>query len=343
VSENQRLKAGDHSTNVQAAVVNIGATYTEMREIAQDVFRSNFLELKGEAIHAAESAANRVTDKFLAELQSRAPEAIGSAKSPDMQRALFHVQEAAAFQQDEDLEEVLVDMLVDRTTETGRSLRQLVLNEALITAPKLTDKQINTLAVIFYLRRVVHFPLDGGAGFTLPPGELRRRLTHYLSFDPADLAITMSDLRHLEYAGCLTIQLGYIGAGEALLKKYPGSFFEPVPEESVPDELRSAFARSDGGLLPALDFNEEALLAGVGLTPDQGQALRDLVASSRMSNEKALAVAVEDGSLAARVLTSWDETELKHCELNSVGVAIGHAKQRRAKGLDAPVEVFLAQ
>lgn len=46
---NQDQRSGDNSTNVQAGgnVTIVGVTYNEVRQIAADVFKANFLTLQG--------------------------------------------------------------------------------------------------------------------------------------------------------------------------------------------------------------------------------------------------------------------------------------------------------
>lgn len=47
----QVQKSGAHSTNTQAEVINVsqGMSFTEVRQVAMDVFKSNFYDLAGEA------------------------------------------------------------------------------------------------------------------------------------------------------------------------------------------------------------------------------------------------------------------------------------------------------
>ncbi len=70
-----------------------------------------------------------------------------NAENPDFQRALFTVQKEYALTGDDELGDLLVDLLIDRTKQDNRSLLQIVLNESLSVVPKLTNDQLAALSV----------------------------------------------------------------------------------------------------------------------------------------------------------------------------------------------------
>jgi hypothetical protein len=132
----QRQTGGDSSTNYQVAGnLHVGLSYSDAKDIAEDVFRKNYIQLATEAAEIAEERARVITERFLSKLQSESPESLQNARTPDLQRALFRVQEEFATTGDEKLGDLLVDMLIDRSKQSGGTLRQVVLNEALKTAP----------------------------------------------------------------------------------------------------------------------------------------------------------------------------------------------------------------
>ena len=154
----QSQKGGDGSTNIQAEKLTVvqGLTYPEVRQVAIDVFKSNFYELAGEAKAIAAERAEQVTEDFLNKLQKENPEGFSKAQDPDFQHALFTVQKEYARTGDEDLGDLLVDLLVDRSKQENRNILQIVLNESLSVAPKLTDDQLAALAVAFFCRYTVN-------------------------------------------------------------------------------------------------------------------------------------------------------------------------------------------
>ena len=119
----------------------MGPSLEEVRTVALDVFRANFLELQGIAADVARARAEAITEAFISHLQDRSPQALQAAANPDMQRALFAAQREYACSGDADLEQALVDLLVERAERADRSIEAIVLNEAINSVPKLTPAQ----------------------------------------------------------------------------------------------------------------------------------------------------------------------------------------------------------
>jgi len=90
----QKQGSGDNSTNLQGKeiVINQGISYSDAKEIALDVFKGNFLQLKEEAAIIAQNRAEEITEDFLNHLNDRNPEAIKEFEQPAMQDALFTAQ-----------------------------------------------------------------------------------------------------------------------------------------------------------------------------------------------------------------------------------------------------------
>lgn len=136
----QEQSGGDESVNIQAgqnATVHIGVTASEVRDIALDVFRANFLELRGLAEEVARERAERITQDFIDALQKRNPAGLASIQDPDMQLSIYSAQKGYACSGDEDLEAALIDLLVDRAGQSSRDLKTLVLNQAIECLPRL--------------------------------------------------------------------------------------------------------------------------------------------------------------------------------------------------------------
>src|SRR5690625_3839510 len=98
-------KSGDKSTNIQAEEINInqGLSYSEVKEVALDVFKSNFYELSGIAKETARERAETITEEFLQKLNDENPSGFKKADDPDFQHALFTVQKEYARTGDEQL------------------------------------------------------------------------------------------------------------------------------------------------------------------------------------------------------------------------------------------------
>lgn len=192
----QNQNAGDNSTNLQGGnvVIHQGISYADAKEIALDVFKSNYLELSAKAYDLAKSRAEELVDDFLARMESENSE-IGSLEDPGFQHTLFNAQKEYAKTGDREIGDILVDILVDRANENSRSLRQIVLDESITIISKLTIEQLNALSLIFLLRHsqnmgiVDHEKLVGCiAEFLMPFTE--------------NVSKEISTYQHLQYCGC---------------------------------------------------------------------------------------------------------------------------------------------
>ena len=127
--KDQNQESGDNSTNLQGKtiIINQGLSYADAKEIALDVFKSNFLELSAKAAETAKRRAEELVDNFLNELKQRAPESLNKMEDPGMQYAIFTAQKEYAKTGDKDLSKLLVDILVDRSKQEDRDLKQIVL------------------------------------------------------------------------------------------------------------------------------------------------------------------------------------------------------------------------
>jgi len=161
MTDRQSQQGGANSTNIQAQTVVVGLSYSEVRDVALDVFRENFLILRDLAMSTAEDRARVFIERLIAEMQSSSGSPPESMGEPAMQSALYEAQKAYALSGDEVLSDVLVRLLVDRAGNDDKDLAQVVQQQALEVVPKLTTPQIHTLAVLFTILRA-HFTNNQG-------------------------------------------------------------------------------------------------------------------------------------------------------------------------------------
>lgn len=79
-------------------------------------------------------------------------QALAEFRNPAMQFDYFEAQKAYMKAGTPELAEMLSDILVERISESSRSLLQIALGEAIRVAPKLIPAQMATLALIFNIR-----------------------------------------------------------------------------------------------------------------------------------------------------------------------------------------------
>lgn len=121
------------------------------KEIAVQVFRENFLHLSRKAEETACERMKRLVDDFLDKLYNENIDLTDRLEEPAIQAALFSVERDYAKTGDDELKEQQINMLIDRIKAHERSLRQIVLDEAILTVSKISREQLDFMAFIFMI------------------------------------------------------------------------------------------------------------------------------------------------------------------------------------------------
>jgi hypothetical protein len=217
MNNKQEISAGNHSNNIQASKVIVNQynlTYSEVKEVAMDVFKSNFYDLGTKVEKIVNERAEEIINKYIRQLQATAPEAITNTEDPDMRFAIYEVQKNHVRRGDKEIADLLVDMLVNRTKVKDQPFVKLVANEALEIIPKLTLKQIDILTLIFIGRGYIAF------GNLVPIDEYLKVLKIFADNIPTDQIF----YQHLQYTGCISISIGSAQFESIVPIVYPGLF-----------------------------------------------------------------------------------------------------------------------
>jgi hypothetical protein len=344
----QQQHSGDDVTNVQAGrdatVVYQGLSVEEAREVALDVFRQNFIELRGIAEDIARGRAEKITEDFLRELERQPPDSLQTAADPDLQRALFHAQSEFACSGEEDLEQALVDLLVDRAAESGRGIRTLALNEAISSAPKLTAGQRRAIAICFLHRYTSWYGTP-----TLESYYRGRFRTNSMPL-ALDLPAHESAYQHIISVGAGGDAIGPTALGAALLHLDPGWFTrgftadeaQPLGDHLGNPALIMPCIRDSSRLqLTAMHEHEVQLVAASAGLPDLSASLLPLLRRGAMTPQEVRDDVVANVPEARRLFEVWDTTMLGRLTLTTVGTAIGHAYWRRVTGGSASLAIWI--
>jgi len=342
---NQVQKSGDSSLNFQAQQIIIGPSLDEVRVIAQDIWNSNFYKLSSIAKDTAQKRAEEITNNFLDKVVKENPAGLNVAQDPDFQYSLFNAQKAYAKTGDKDLEHILVDLLVDRTKESDRNIKQIVLNECIETAPKLTKTQYTTLSIVFILKYTIYLKI-------ISLEEFNKYIDHSISPFVSSLTKNNTCYQHLEYAGCGNIGIGSSAIEDILLNRYSGLFVKGFKKEDISNLLGEEPKLSqfiikclrDSNLLQISTINEETFRKLALPLAIESSIIDKLITvqKNRMMN----AHEVKDFSIAAHpcmraLYDVWDNSSMKNITLTSVGIAIGHANIRRVVHEDYDLSIWI--
>ena len=337
--DNQEQIADRGSTAMQAGrdiVVTNGLTYSDVREVALDIFRSNFFQLAGIARDTATQRAEQITEAFLTRLEEEHPQGFSQANEPGFQHALYTVQREHARTGDANLGDLLVDLLVDRSKHEQRDILQIVLDESLATAPKLTEGQLAALSLAFLFRYTQNY----GVGDHAALGEYLDK--HARPF-VANVSRNAASFQHLEFTGCGSVGLSQLSLETILGTVYQGQFLKGFEVADISERKVSV------GLDPRLFIkclndpgkvqvransheNLDKLMEQTSIPAEDRPRIKGLFDHNKMSDEELRAKTVEIRPYMAELFDAWTSSPLKQLTLTSVGIAIGHANVKRLVG-----------
>ncbi|MCY9843072.1 LPO_1073/Vpar_1526 family protein [Vibrio caribbeanicus] len=344
----QKQEAGNNSTNFQAqqVIVNKGVSYSDAKEIAHDVFMANFIELKKEAAVIAKERAEEVTDNFIEKLNERNPESINEFESPALQDALFKVQKQYAISGDEDLGDLLVDILVDRAGAPKRNMVQIVLDESLNIAPKLTIEQFDTLTLNFLLISTMRRDLKLYSDLI---NHFKKRVLPFVE----NLSEKYSDYTHAEFLGCGHVRTGSYGSLEQRLRDMYKAYFSNGFTKQELDDLMVEQVNLQGIVIPCL-HDEDRLQIGVlddevldkaadknGISEEIKDKLKSLFESSTKPADVVKDMLIAEIPEFKNIFDAWENSPFDQFELTSVGIAIAHANYRRKIGETMDLSIWI--
>jgi len=345
--KNLKQEGAEGSTNLQGQVITIhqGLSYSDVKEIAIDIFKSNFLELSENAANTARERVDELVEKFLGELQNRNPEAVQNMENPAMQYALFTAQKEYAKSGDKDLADVLVDILVDRAAVTEKNLKQIVLDESLDVVSKLTNNQMDTLSIGFLLKYSKNNTLDNLE-------KLDNYLVTYLRPFVNDLSKENSLFQHLEYCGCASISIGSSQIETLFRNNYKGLFskgftLEEYSTKIGADELYKKY------ITPCLHDKEKHQIAFLddvvleetlkkdNIPVDIITKFKSYFNQTTLQPNEIKEYLKSRGDFMSTLFDVWDNSSLKAITMTSVGIALAQANFRRKTGITLDLSIWI--
>lgn len=345
MSDKQVQKSGDASLNIQGRDISIGLTYSEARQVAMDVFEANFYRLQSVAAETAYKRAEEFLDSYFEKMAENQENSIPEAQNPDFQYALYSAQKEYARTGDKELGELLVQLLADRTEVRSRNLVQIVLNESLSVAPKLTVDQLDILSLVFILRYTRRLSLGNLNAFA---DYLDRFIEPFIS----GVSEKQSAYQHLEFAGCVNINVTQLLLEEVFRRNYPGLYSKGFGVEEInemalptapgPSLLIRCLRAQDKLQINALNEDDvEGTFERLRLSPEQRGKLKQLHDSNLMSQDEIKDDVIRLRPYMKHAFDKWTSTPLKNLTLTSVGIAIGHANMQRRVGESFDLTIWI--
>lgn len=243
----QEINAGSDSTIYQAKEMHIHGPNTESiieisKLTAQNVFNDNFLKLRGEAYEVAYDRANEFLNDYLNKLKEKSVNIFENLKSPSIQASLYEAQQQYAKSGDADLERMLINLLVERTKITGKSIHQIVLDESISVVSKMNQEQIDAITLNFALQEV-----------SAPSISLKYFCDYFSQiiflFLPENYSTAMNStsLQYLEYTGSVRFSETSVltNLGNLFLRFYPHLFCKGFDNEEFNRQFSDLLAHKD--------------------------------------------------------------------------------------------------
>lgn len=344
MSGNKRIqKVGKKGCGLQAdhdIIVQNGLSYTEAKEVFSDLFRANFYQLEGIAKQAAQECMKEFNTNFLKQLEKKNPEGLQLAKTPAFMATLFEAQKGYVKSGDKDLGDLLIDLLVDRSKEKDRSLKQLILDESIKVTSKITMGQINVLSLIFLFRETRRLNIGSH-------NDLGKYLDENLLPLIDNLATNNTSLLHLEYIGCGTIIANH-PLEKLFAASYPHIFSLGFPK-STQEELKIPAdlvcqCLNDDSTLQLYAANEDTVkdaLEKTELTSAERTAIQNLFSQNVMPDNKIKEKCIEIRPYMEKVFNLWSESSIQSFRPTGVGIAIGHANIIKKIGEFAKLDIWV--
>ena len=219
----QDARGGENSTVNQAGgdvkvstTINYGMGYTETKDLFMDLFHIEFTKLGKDVEHLINERAEKIVVDYLNKLVQEDPNLIQNTKNQDIRYDIIEAQKAYARLGDQEMADLLVKILVERTKSTENTFKNIALNESLSVIPKLTSKQIDVITLIYLVRYYSFVP-----EFKMPFDFYYQTLVNFLAVE-----IPNSEMfyQHLQYSGCLSISIGSSSFADIFMHKFPHLF-----------------------------------------------------------------------------------------------------------------------
>ena len=340
---------GAQSINLQriersTVTVQSGISVADARQIATDVVKVELSALHAEAHDTFERRTNEFANLLVQRLTEAGVERLSAFKEPDMQLTVRQAQMQYGKTGDDQLRDNLLSIIEKIASEEERDLLRLVLQESIEILPKLTNEQINSLALIFIMKNTRRSRVSNH-------NELYRYLTRISQSLTGSLARSQASFQHLVFAGCASVQSIGTTLEKLLSKNYPGLFaagFLPTNKSYVqlPEDFAHAVTipckhdpkKIQIGIIHQGGLKEYA--TKFGLTDEQFK-IANKILHMTLSDKEIRATIVQEAPAFEAIFEFWDETPAKQTALTSVGIAIACGRAEKALGEKLNLSIWI--
>jgi hypothetical protein len=254
-------------------------------------------------------------------------------KDPGMQYSLFNAQKEYAKTGDKELADLLEDILVERAQNPKRDLMQIVLDECVSVAPKLTPDQFDALSLIFILRYTINYSVT----------KIDNLIVYIIQFILPfvnGIREEQSRYQHLEFSSCGTIGIGSRTLEQTFKNTYMILFSKGFTMEEFEQKV-STDPKLKRYLIPCYHDNTKFQINVVnqeqlkkigkteGLSDDELNKIIAIFKNTLMTDKEVKDFLSNIFPEITKIIDDWNKSSIKNMTLTSVGIAIGHANITR--------------
>ncbi|HHW4399931.1 TPA: LPO_1073/Vpar_1526 family protein [Aeromonas hydrophila] len=345
----QRQEAGDGSTNYQAETITVvqGISYRDARDIALNVYQQNFIKLSEHAAQVALGRAEEFIDDFLGKIQSKNPALLEQMSQPSIQNSLYCAQKQYAVTGDKELKSLLLDLVVQRCEQEERSIHQIVLDEAIELAPKLTVEQMDALTLNFVVYRTVFYDIRSHEA-------LLEHIRHQILPFTESLKLDTSCYEHLTYLGAATIE--YTGQIPQLYEGYQktyGGLFSKGFDENDMKPLVDLDENVRKIIMPCINYPNlyqvsllrhdelDAACEQFSISGSIKPMLKELTDKHIMSPQEIKELLLGKIPEIVALFKLWEGTRINKLFLTTVGIALAQANFQRRTGVELAINSWI--
>lgn len=352
--KDKKIKSRDGNTNVVAdeVVIKNGISYSEAKEIAQDVFDNNIIKFTEEAQGVVIDRSQEFASKLVDELKKIGkPEIIENFRDPGFQFDVFEAQKSYALNGDMESAELLIDLLIKKIDSENRSLKQIVLSECIKTIPKLTPIQLDILSLILIVSHTQFFSIGN---HDLLKDFLENKVNLFLeSLNNSKDIYLEAEFRHLEFLGCISTSIGSKDLVSIFLRQYKGLFLKGFDLGDVKEKMKDSLPIIQDMLISCLNDTKkvqlnalnEAHLQGIlsqkNASPEDISRAVNLFNSGEMNSEEVKEVLINLSNSMEKLFDFWDGGLIKNSTLSTVGVALGATNYSHKTGENMDLGIWI--
>ncbi len=323
----QSQRGGIGSQNVQVGTVHVGLSYSEIKALALDLWNANFPILQKTAFEKANERAEEIREEIMRKIAEKGEEAAKSFSHPEKQVALVEAQKSYAISGDEELKAMLAASVANLAGEAERSIKSIVISEAIKTMPNLTKRQLRVLATTLVVR---HYALNSYATIELWLDGIKRLLGGNVN----DVICSLGDLRHIQYVGCGSVSIrglefygmfeinypAFISKGYSVDEMAAAFGDWPIPSDALCECL------NDPKKIQIAALNKPILLQKFGdWPPEKLQIAEKKLVERLMQNHEINNRISQINSDGKHFVDFWSsDPGIRNLELTSVGIAVAH-------------------